>query len=197
MRILDRVYLNDPEAAFSRNGIDDEEGRGPITYNPIKKFIWALELITVTRGIGWNWQISQIPPQQNIKRGSFLVMKFWKACFTCFGLYFIIFSSKYLVALAEVEAQEEIPKWISRALLHPIFLHVFVYATWAFVVYSSLDLAENILAIVFVGLRITKRWSEPDAWPPVFGSIGESYGFRRSWSYVDVNLGIFALSSPY
>jgi hypothetical protein len=194
MRILDRLYLNDPEATFLRNGIDNEDSRGSITYNPIKKFIWGLELITVTRGIGWNWQISQIPPQQDLKRGPFLFMKFRKAFLTYLGLHFVIFSSEYLLALAKAEeAQEEIPVWTSRVLLHPICQYVFVYAAWAFVVYGSLSLAENLLAIVFVGLRITKRWSQPAAWPSVFGSIRESYGFRRSWSYVDINLGILAL----
>jgi hypothetical protein len=194
MRILDRLYLNDPEATFLRNGIDNEDARGPTSYNPMKKFIWGLELITVTRGIGWNWQIPQVPPQRHLKRGPFLFMKFRKACLTYLGLRFVIFSSKYLLALAEAEEiQRGIPAWTSRALVHPIFLHVFVYATWAFVVYSSLNLSENILAIAFVGFRITKRWSEPATWPSVFGSITESYGFRRSWSYVDVNRGILAL----
>jgi len=192
MRILDRLYLNDPETTFLRKGIDDKEGHGPITYNPIKKFIWGLELITVTRGIGWNWQISQIPPQQDLERGPFLFMKFRKACLTCLGLRFVISSSQYLLALARGEEAREIPAWTSQVLLHPIFLHFFIYATWAFVVYSSLNLAENLLAIVFVGLRITKTWSEPAAWPSVFGSIREGYGFRRGWSYVHINLGTIA-----
>lgn len=193
MRIFDRLYLNDPEATFLRSGIDDEVGRGPITYNPIKKFIWGLELITETRGIGWNWQISQIPPQKDLKRVPFLFMKLRKACLTYLGLLFVISSSHYLLTLSKVkEEAREIPLWTSQVLLNPVFLHFYVYASWAFVVYSSLNLSENILAIAFVGLRITKRWSEPAAWPSVFGSIKESYGFRRSWSYVHISLGIIA-----
>ncbi|KAI9781399.1 MAG: hypothetical protein M1839_005993 [Geoglossum umbratile] len=182
MRILDRFYLNDPEATFLRKEIDDKPGRGPITYNPIKKFIWGLELIVVTRGIGWNWQISQIPPQRNLKRGPFLSMKLRKACFTYLGLCFVISSSQYLLALARFEEARQTPTWASQVLLHPIFLYCFIYTSWAFVVYGSLSLGENLLAIAFVGLRITKRWSEPSAWPSLFGSIREGYGFRRSWS---------------
>ena len=51
-----------------------------------------------------------------------------------------------------------------------------------------LSLAENLLSIAFVGLQITKTWSEPAAWPSVFGSVREGYGFRRGWSYVHFGL---------
>jgi hypothetical protein len=195
MRILDRMYFNDPEKTFLRKGIDEKEGHGPITYSPIKKFIWGLELITVTRGIGWNWQIPQIPPHQDLRRGPFLFMKLRKACLTCLGLCFVICSSQYLLVLARRGEVQGISAWTSQVLLHPVFLHFFIYATWAFVVYSSLSLAENLLAIVFVGLRITKTWSEPAAWPSVFGSMTEGYGFRRGWSYVHTNLKAFAKSN--
>src|SRR5213075_2514881 len=115
---------------FLRIGIDDKEGQGPITYRPVKKFIWGLELIAVTRGIGWNWQISQIPPQQGLKRGPFLLMKFRKACLTYLGLGFVISSSQHLLSLADNETAPVFPAWASRALLHPLFLHFYIYAMW-------------------------------------------------------------------
>ena len=186
MRILDRFYLNDPEATFLRTGVDDKEGQGPITYTPIKKFFWALQLITVTRGIGWNWQISQIPERPRLARGPFLLMKLRKALLTYAGLRFVIVSSSFLLSLAQHEPEVGISTQASVVLLHPLMLQLYIYASWVFVVYGSLSWAENMLAITFVGLGITKSWSQPDAWPSTFGSIKESYGFRRSWGYVGI-----------
>ncbi|RFU28964.1 hypothetical protein B7463_g7366, partial [Scytalidium lignicola] len=176
MRILDRMYLNDPEATFLR--IDNGETKSPLTYTPLQKLGWALELMCVTRGIGWNWQIAQIPPQKPRSRRSFFLMKARKAILTIGMLYIVRMAATALLQLAE--NVDRANKW-AKLLLHPAFLHSFMYASWAFVVYSSLNLAENILAFVFVGLRITQCWSQPEMWPSIFGSIKESYGIRRSW----------------
>ncbi|KAH8816082.1 membrane bound O-acyl transferase family-domain-containing protein [Xylogone sp. PMI_703] len=176
MRILDRMYLNDPETAFLR--IDDEKPQSPLKYSPLEKLGWALELMFVTRGVGWNWQISQIPPQKALSRGSFLFKKAREAVVTIGILCMIKVASASLLRLAEGVSEANM---LTTLLLHPAFLHAFMYASWAFVVFSSLNLAENIMALIFVGFRITKRWSHPEMWPSVFGSIKESYGIRRSW----------------
>lgn len=180
LRIIDRLYLNSPEETFFRNTAYDDTSEMPINYSPLKKFMWAIELISVTRGIGWNWQISQIPSQQTLSRGAFVWMRFSKA----FGLYLalrlVILSSDILLALAARESH--INPAIRMILFNRAFLHLYIYACWAFIVYCSLDLADNILAIFFVSTSIYKPWSEPSAWPPVFGSFYDSYGLRRLWA---------------
>ncbi|KAL7912362.1 membrane bound O-acyl transferase family domain-containing protein [Trichoderma velutinum] len=176
MRILDRLYLNDPETAFRYKG---EEDTSPVTYKPAQKLFWALELMAVTRGIGWNWQIRQIPAMPQLSRGGFLLWKAKSAVVTIIVLYAIRAASALLVQL--FDGLDDRTGSLAAALLHPVCLHVFMYTSWAFVVFSSLNLAENFFALFFVGFRITERWSKVDMWPPVFGDVRTSYSIRRGW----------------
>lgn len=177
MRILDRLYLNRPEEAFRYKG---EETISPLTYTPLQKLGWAVELMIVTRGVGWNWEIRQIPKMPQLSRRGFLLWKARSALLTICMLYIIRLAANSLTRLSE----DNIAKGESRVaslLLHPVSLHAFMYASWAFVVYSSLNLAENLFALFFVGFRVTKRWGQQEMWPPVFGDVRDSYSIRRGW----------------
>ncbi|KAF2084895.1 hypothetical protein K490DRAFT_59214 [Saccharata proteae CBS 121410] len=181
-RVIDRLYFNDPEATFHRVGIDDKPGHGPSTYDPISKFIWALELIVVTRGIGWNWQVSSIPPHTTTKKGPFLLMKLRKAVLTYLGLHLSVQCSDFLLQLGAGTPPFPVPEMVQRVLLSTLFLHAFMYTSWAYMVYASLSLPENLFALFFVGLGVGGKWAQPEAWPSVFGPISKSYSFRSLWS---------------
>lgn len=188
LRVVDRLYLNDPEKTFLRNGIDSAKpGMGPETYDPISKFIWGLELITVTRGIGWNWQVSSIPEHKVVEKKAFLRMKLRKAVLTYLGLHVSVWTSKFLLALGESPLVETaagpvlVPAALRDVLLSTVALHVFMYVSWAFMVYASLSLPENLFALFFVGLGVGGTWSQPEMWPSVFGPLSEGYSFRRTW----------------
>lgn len=184
MRILDRLYINDPEEAFQYMEHEDGVERpktSPRTYSPMKKLAWAVELMVVTRGVGWNWQIQQIPKQPRLSRTSLVLRKLQSAAFTIATLQMIRVSSSALIRLSmDVSSGTRNEAW-TAVFLHPVFLHIFMYTAWAFVVYSSLNLPENIFAMIFVGLGISQRWSQPEMWPPVFGQLRDSYSIRRSW----------------
>lgn len=177
MRILDRLYLNQPEEAFR---FSEDEHISPTEYTLFNKFCWAVELMVVTRGIGWNWQIKQIPIMPRLSRREFLLWKAKSAITTALILVVIRAVSKTILALL-IHKGPSGSLTPTSTLAEAVILHVFMYASWAFIVYSSLDLAENMFAILFVGLRLTKRWSRPEMWPSVFGNVTDSYSIRRGW----------------
>ncbi|OTA97675.1 hypothetical protein M434DRAFT_42733, partial [Hypoxylon sp. CO27-5] len=49
---------------------------------------------------------------------------------------------------------------------------------WIWDSYTCLTLAHDFLAILFV---LVLRWDLPTDWPPLFGSLGNSYSLRRFW----------------
>ncbi|KAF4965145.1 hypothetical protein FSARC_7012 [Fusarium sarcochroum] len=72
--------------------------------------------------------------------------------------------SEYLYLDATVE------QWIGRVIVGPI--------SWAISARVVLDLPNRVLSVVSVLLGITS----PQEWPPVFGSVLDSYTIRGFWS---------------
>ncbi len=170
--ILDRLYLNQPEESFKRKGIDDaEDGEGPESLPPAQKILWATELITISRGVGWNWQVGGTPPAPTDGRRTFLVKR----------------TMKVLAEYASVIATQSICKWLlTRSSLPDGFLTntaLRFLLWWGYFSITHMDMSfqEDLLSIIFVGLGIGKRWSQPSAWPPAFGSAASAYSFRNFW----------------
>lgn len=179
-RIIDRLYLHQPETTFLRKGVDDKPGANLQTYPPAKKFLWGLELITAARGVGWNWQVSGIPPSRSYTQWSFVWERFYKTAITFFGIAMTAAGSRLILDGDRILGSSHL------AILLPIlrsslFVRLFITAGWLTVVYGHIVLPENLLAIACVGLGIGGRWAHPSYWPPAFGSIEEAYTLRRCW----------------
>jgi hypothetical protein len=172
-RLLDRLYLNQPETAFQRKD-DQKAGETPSTFAPLQKFLWALELITVSRGEGWNWEVgvSSTEGKQYRDRASFLKMRIRKILLIYLGLCSTVLTSKFILHHVDI---------FSNSPLASVALRIFMWWGYFSVTYSNMTVAEDILSVIFVGLRIGDRWSEPTAWPPTFGDATEAYSFRRFW----------------
>lgn len=170
--ILDRLYLNQPETTFKRNGIDDIDDKGgPEKLPPGQKFSWAAELITLARGVGWNWQVGGTPPPPTDSPRTFVLKRMLKVVAEYGGVF----------------ATQSICRWLlsrtsfGKGPLASLALRFFLWWGYYTVTYMDMSLLEDVLSIVFVGLGIGKRWSQPSAWPASFGSAASAYSFRNFW----------------
>lgn len=180
-RIIDRVYMHQPET-FLRKGIDDTPGAGPDTYRPVKKALWALELVTAFRGVGWNWEVGGIPRPDHARRFSFVVGRLVKWLLTFAAIHSVtVISDAILDVNAITTFHPEAATFWTSILQEPWFLRVFMTVGWLTVVYGHIYLPENMVAMFLVSTGIGGRWSDPAQWRPSFGSIKEAYTLRRVW----------------
>lgn len=177
-RLLDRLYLHpQPEVTFQRK-TDADKNESPSEFPLRKKFLWALELITVSRGLGWNWEvgIQSTEGKEYQERVAFLQMRMRKIIFIYLGLFTTTATSGFILNHAHIFSNQN--------PLATVALRIFMWWGYFSVTYSNMTVAEDILSVIFVGLGIGGCWSQPKNWPPTFGDATEAYSFRRFWGYV-------------
>ncbi|KAG6365901.1 hypothetical protein INS49_000077 [Diaporthe citri] len=141
--MIDREYLNDPEQDFLRHGIDDKPGSGPQTYGLVDRFLWATEMITSQRGIGWNWQVGGIPKPDISSRWPFIRNRLYKICTTFFLIHLVTIVANAILA---DDTGTSNGAWVAL-MRQPIFLRIFITSGWLTVVYGHVGLPENIAAV--------------------------------------------------
>ncbi|KAJ3561402.1 hypothetical protein NPX13_g8960 [Xylaria arbuscula] len=161
-RILDRIYMHNPEDTFLLVGVDDEPHKGPASYNTGGKARWAIELILSARGIGWNWQVSGVPrPETAPTRWSFVRSRVRTTLLT-----FTLIHAVTLIASHILHVDDD-----NSFLRNTFFLRFFTTAAWLTVIYGHLTLPENLVAIFFVTTGLGGRFASPQQWPPMFSDI--------------------------
>lgn len=183
-RYIDRLYLRVPEEAFHRqvNGKAEDPNQLPW----LQKFLWALELFGVTRGIGWNWRISGIPRSGQQSRRQFLQSSLVKYIAMYTGLYITSVICRGILTGFQNLHNSTLQGVLVLMTDNAVCLSTFITLGWASVVYSHFGIIMLPLQILCVGLRVGPRaWQSPESWPPIFGSISEAYSIRRFWGYVE------------
>ncbi|KAK7699539.1 hypothetical protein SLS57_012370 [Botryosphaeria dothidea] len=182
LRYLDRLYLHVPEEAFRRvhDGVEEKPG----TLSPSQKLWWSAELLTTTRGVGWNWRVPGTPKTANRARAAFVFDR---------GVRWIaMYGSVWLaerVCAGILDEWAQLPDGCAKSSLLAVthntaFLHAFVVLVLGLTVYTHFAMLTLPAALLCVGLGLgPTRWRRPDAWPATFGSLAEAYSLRRFWSH--------------
>ena len=201
-RYVDRLYLRIPEREFCRLVHSPLRSRSPVqsrselaterlvnedATNMIgsQKLFWTIELLTVTRGIGWNWRVAGIPSQiEQISRASFVR--------SCLARWVRMYTSLYVLDILCCAILASFPSirdpWIRATLVSlastKLFLYLFLVLGWSVTVYSHFALLMLPLSIACVGMRVgPEAWQNPASWPPNFGSFKDAYTIRQFWGY--------------
>lgn len=185
-RIIDRLYLHDTEDTFLRKGIDDVPKSSPDIYSKSKKLRWALEVIMINRGVGWNWEIPNLyfDVQHRKERGRFILIRLQRLVKTIFQLLFVnLLSKKLLQCLPRYEDLS------STSLFVNLMLRVFITFGWLAVANANASVFENVASVFFVGIGALNvleewTWTDPTYWPASHGNFGDAYSLRRFWGRV-------------
>lgn len=201
-RYFDRLYLRIPEQEFSRLVHDPLSNISPVQPKReaatkqlvkedetnlvgIQKLFWTFELLTVTRGIGWNWRVTGIPSQST----QLLRVRFLQSCLF---EWVTMYASLHLLDMTCSSILTSFPSihdpWIRATLVslasRTVFLYAFLVLGWAVTIYSHFALLMLPLSMACVGMRVgPEAWQEPESWPPNFGSFKDAYSIRRFWGY--------------
>ncbi|CAP92705.1 hypothetical protein E8E15_002425 [Penicillium rubens] len=173
-RYFDRLYTTVPERTFHRI-IDSQSPEDTVRLSAPKRLFWALELFSVTRGIGWNWRVAGIPKSPvSTTRFQFAAAQLlrWTAMYA--GLHLVNVTCQ--VVSSNPNASPSLP-----GNLH---IYALIVCGFAITIYSHFAILMLPLSALCVGLQVGPRsWQDIASWPPNFGSVREAYSIRRFWGY--------------
>ncbi|KIW04039.1 uncharacterized protein PV09_04861 [Verruconis gallopava] len=136
---------------------------------------WAVRLmLPAHRGIGWNWQVKGVrsDPYAKFPRWKYVILH------SGWALFFYAQSTVMLIVLGwAIETQQRAMNsefWNSATLNALIG---WSGATW---VWDRLSCAYHMAAALSVAAGICSTWE----WPPLMGSLKDSWSVRQMWSTV-------------
>ncbi|KAI0455769.1 membrane bound O-acyl transferase family-domain-containing protein [Xylaria acuta] len=172
-----------PESLFWRNGRAAREAEGLAGFSPAK-ILWALALTINLRGAGWNYLVDNVPtltPAERTSRFRFLVSRIFKAlyCFLMADIANQLWMQLFFVANTG-SGYTEIGMVDSKYLTirdPNLGWRLIKTVAWGPLPYYSISFQYNMLSLFMVATTL----SEPEDWPPLFGSISEVTSVRAFW----------------
>jgi len=141
-----------------------------------------LELMSVTRGIGWNWQVSGIPKSKPQTRASFLLTRVSIIVAMYVALYLTAVSCQSILEGFGDVQDDDTRRLLLRVTGNTMFLRCFIVVGWSVCVYGHFAIVEIPISLACVGLGIgPRKWRTVESWAPNFGSFREAYSIRRFW----------------
>ncbi|EMD33236.1 hypothetical protein CERSUDRAFT_87546 [Gelatoporia subvermispora B] len=136
-----------------------------------RRVYWVLCIGHCPRGVGWNWQVANVPsPPQDTHR--VFVRKQLLRLMRCFLLLDIAQSYIHLnplFARSGIEARSIASQGYGMRCLSIV--------AWGYTPYGMITMQYSLLAAVHVGLG----YSDPESWPDLFGVWRDAYTVRRFW----------------
>ncbi|QYS92759.1 MBOAT_2 domain-containing protein [Trichoderma simmonsii] len=164
------VVLDTAEVGFFRGPSSDKE-ESPLKFGLWKKLKWSADLWFSWRGVGWDWEVSNIPRPvgQIASRGRWLATQTGAAIanFTAQKVIIDHVFCRYYPSSNTVEAFTSLP------LIHRLWISV-IHLTLGWLFLAN---ANRLIAIIAVATRL----SVPENCPPSFGSLTECYTVRNFW----------------
>ncbi|KAJ5186086.1 hypothetical protein N7491_006043 [Penicillium cf. griseofulvum] len=172
-RYFDRLYTTVPEKTFHR--IIDQTPEDAVSLSAPRRLFWALELFSVTRGIGWNWRVGGIAQSPApTTRFQFVRAQLitWTVMYA--GLHLVNMTCQVVLS-----SQNVIP-----SLVDNLKIYALIVGGCAMTIYSHFGILMLPLSVLCVGLQIGPcSWQDSASWPPNFAGLSEAYSIRRFWGY--------------
>ncbi|KAI1451698.1 hypothetical protein F4805DRAFT_450557 [Annulohypoxylon moriforme] len=158
-------YTGRPDKPLPNGGIGVKDSQ---TY--VQKLKWAVRLASTPRGIGWDWQVKNVPPHPDadLPRLQFVwrqvVEVAWRTALKAAAVYVIGFCKAVQPSMTSPAAG-----WILDTTV------AWCGAVWS---WNTLGVSNAAGAAITVMLGICEPWE----WPPVFGKLGDAWSVRQVWS---------------
>ncbi|RDW58674.1 hypothetical protein BP6252_13150 [Coleophoma cylindrospora] len=201
-KFADYVVLSNAEAEFSRNSLGDMttyEGASeldqPKLANPsgmlspwqafVKKLRWALELSVTARGIGWSWQVKNVP-SSTVSAPSWTKSDFHEVLsrhLMNFDLSNCIFVLKNIFRALGFVILIRIRAFILTSYPASMFhsSNVVVQSLLCFIYGSQIAFGLNMIYAMAAAITVSVGIYDICDWPPVFGNFTDAYTLRRFW----------------
>ncbi|KAI1439026.1 membrane bound O-acyl transferase family-domain-containing protein [Xylaria sp. CBS 124048] len=148
----------------------------------LRKLLWAAALVFNMRGIGWNYQVKNVPSlsaRSARSRLDFIATRFVAAAYFLFMIDLashatvnIFYTNEQTLVAGDVDSKY-LRIWDHRSLIWSFIRGL----TFAVQPYYGIQLQYTVSSIIAVGLGISK----PADWPPSFGKLSEATSLRKFW----------------
>jgi len=134
---------------------------------------WAMRLQTTPRGIGWSWEVKNVPdhPDGGLPKWRFIRSQLFKAA------YYFVSKGIILHLLGILQYCHAITNPATSPVLHQVAMISVGWCTTVYV-WHSLQFTNQAAAAVTVFLGICSPWE----WPPIVGPLSEAWSVRQMWS---------------
>ncbi|KZT01615.1 uncharacterized protein LAESUDRAFT_663582 [Laetiporus sulphureus 93-53] len=153
------LCLSDPLNDFRH----EREEISPSKMPYLRRVYWALCVICSPRGVGWNYQVANVPSRSNDAKWTFVRLKLLSAL-----RWFLL-----------IDFAQSLQR--SRPLLPGGEMDVLIVAMHGciqrFITIALIDMQYALCAAAFVALGI----SEPKDWPDLYGQWSDACTVRRFW----------------
>lgn len=187
LRYFDRLYVSVPEKTFHRinaDGSKEDASKLP----PVQRFLWAFELFGLTRGIGWDWSVTNIRKSPLQSRSRYLRTQLLSYVAMYTGVYLTGLCGRSILNGFENVSYSPLRVALVAVTSNVVFLYAFIILGWTITIDSHFGMIMLPSLLLCVGLQVGPRtWRQMESWPPNFGSIKSAYSIRRFWRYVRVN----------
>ncbi|XXH02666.1 hypothetical protein Hte_009048 [Hypoxylon texense] len=163
-------FLGNPAASPLPNGGGGVGRRDAKTW--WQRLKWAVRLSTTPRGIGWNWQVKNVPAhpgasQSRLRFVSARVVEVaGRSALKALAVYIIGFCLAIKPSVATTTA-------LNAFLVDAVIS--WCGAVWSF---NTIGVAHAAGGAATVLLGACEPWE----WPPVFGALGDAWSVRQLWS---------------
>ena len=148
------------------------KGQNQPAYNlaPLPRLKWAFTLMYNPRGIGWTHEIAAVLPQgpQGMTRLQFISRQ--------------VIRLLWCLLIVDITRMHDF--WNPYSLQPSLFASVlqwlwpyWIMWSWGIFHFAGQNLNHIVVSIFALALRL----SDPEAWPPMFGSFKDAYTLGRFW----------------
>ncbi|KZT19948.1 hypothetical protein NEOLEDRAFT_1076747 [Neolentinus lepideus HHB14362 ss-1] len=161
------LWMSDPVRDFRHGKVNINLGTLPTS----KRWYWMLCVLYSPRGIGWNYQVANVPLPPCQSRWQFVLRQVGRAL----GMFLLVdIAQTYMRSnSAFTNPTPNNSPFTSQGYL----LRCINIIAWLTTSHGTLNMNYTLLSAVFVAIGL----SEPKDWPDLFGSWTESYTVRRYW----------------
>ncbi|KAJ5951554.1 uncharacterized protein N7479_009967 [Penicillium vulpinum] len=172
-RYFDRLYTTVPEKTFHR--LTDKTPESATRLSASQRFVWGLELFSVTRGIGWNWRVAGIPkspaPTTRLRFVASQLIR-WIAMYA--ALHLVDVTCRLVLS-----NQNPVLSFADKVQIYAL-----IVGGCAMTIYSHFGILILPLSALCVGLQVGPlSWHDAASWSPNFASLTEAYSIRRFWGH--------------
>ncbi|PCH41661.1 hypothetical protein WOLCODRAFT_101014 [Wolfiporia cocos MD-104 SS10] len=149
------VWLTDPLLELRH----ERDSAHPLTLSFVQRLYWVQCIINNPRGVGWNYQVANVPPRLSVPRWRFVCQR----CFSAFRWYLVL---------------DVIETFILRSCVqnHTIYQHLVGPAQFGTLI-ATLAMTYDLLSALSVAAGI----HEAHVWPEIYGLWSDAKTVRGFW----------------
>lgn len=160
-----------PEHHFWRIDSPQREAEFFSAFGP-RKFKWAIAMLLDMRGVRWNYEVKNVHRLPRSSKTQYLMTRLGYLIYYAI-MADIVYQSLYQVFFGKDMHDTKYPSLRDGNMS----LSFIARLSFGMTIYYMMQIIYNILAIIAVGLNISKK----EDWPPCFGKVSDVTTVRYFW----------------